>query len=29
MVLMKVGNAGADPGDPLEGRGEQMNAPSA
>jgi len=23
---MKVGNAGADPGDPLEGRGEQTNA---
>ncbi len=26
MVPKKVGNAGADPGDPLEGRGEQTNA---
>jgi RNA-directed DNA polymerase len=25
MVPMKAGNAGADPGDPLEGRGEQTN----
>ncbi|MGD0663882.1 MAG: group II intron reverse transcriptase/maturase [Syntrophorhabdales bacterium] len=25
MVPMKVGNAGEDPGDPLEGRGEQTN----
>ena len=25
MVPMKAGNAGEDPGDPLEGRGEQTN----
>jgi hypothetical protein len=25
MVPVKVGNAGEDPGDPLEGRGEQTN----
>ena len=25
IVPMKVGNAGAGPGDPLEGRGEQTN----
>jgi hypothetical protein len=25
IVPMKVGNAGGDPGDPLEGRGEQRN----
>lgn len=25
IVPVKVGNAGEGPGDPLEGRGEQMN----